>query len=201
VVITQSTHFANARRFIPVLAIAGFGFALTGLTLAVVASTRALGLESTIDLGVLGLIAASLLIAASGFLASALICEGRHRVVVALSASRIAGAQRMTIWQRIWGFWLWLLTRLGLRTQTFRTVHVADIPEALQAEKVYVAGEDGYAWSAAMLCPGAAAAGRCDAERAMNKTPGLLRDFPRRCVHFGAVLFHFRPGRRKRAAP
>jgi hypothetical protein len=44
-------------------------------------------------------------------------------------------------------------------------------------------------------------AGRCDAERAMNKTPGLLRDFPRRCVHFGAVLFHFRPGRRKRAAP
>jgi hypothetical protein len=44
-------------------------------------------------------------------------------------------------------------------------------------------------------------AGRCDAERAMNKTPGLLRDFPCRCVHFGAVLFHFRPSRRKRAAP
>jgi len=44
-------------------------------------------------------------------------------------------------------------------------------------------------------------AGRCDAERAMNKTPGLLRDFPCRCVHFGAVLFHFRLSRRKRAAP
>ncbi|WP_425988597.1 DUF6527 family protein [Afipia sp. DC4300-2b1] len=60
----------------------------------------------------------------------------------------------MTVWQTIWGFWLWLLTRLGLRRQTFRTLHVTDIPEALQAEKVYVAGEDGYAWSAAMLCPG-----------------------------------------------
>ena len=60
----------------------------------------------------------------------------------------------MTVWQTIWSFWLWLLARLGLRTQTFRTLRVTDIPAALQAEKVYVAGEDGYDWSAAMLCPG-----------------------------------------------
>jgi regulator of protease activity HflC (stomatin/prohibitin superfamily) len=96
--VTQSTHFANARRFIPVLAIAGFGFALTGLTLAVVASTRVLGLESTIDLGVLGLIGASLLIAASGFLASALICEGRHRVVVAQERESGASASGQNKW-------------------------------------------------------------------------------------------------------
>jgi regulator of protease activity HflC (stomatin/prohibitin superfamily) len=96
--VTQSTHFANARRFIPVLAIAGFGSTLTGLTLAVVASTRVLGLESTIDLGVLGLIGASLLIAASGFLASALICEGRHRVVVAQERESGASASSQNQW-------------------------------------------------------------------------------------------------------
>ena len=59
----------------------------------------------------------------------------------------------MTIWQNILGFWLWLLTWLGLRTPTFRAVHVADIPDRLAVEKLYVAGDDGYAWSAAMLCP------------------------------------------------
>jgi hypothetical protein len=36
---------------------------------------------------------------------------------------------------------------------------------------------------------------RRDAERATNKAPGLLRDFSRRCMHFGAVLFHFHLGR------
>lgn len=60
----------------------------------------------------------------------------------------------MTILLWIWSLWLRLLTRLGLRTPTFRAVHVRDIPEALQPEAVYIAGEDGYAWSAAMLCPG-----------------------------------------------
>ena len=59
----------------------------------------------------------------------------------------------MSIWQTIWGAWLWLLAWLGLRTPTFRTVHVEDIPDVFQREKLYVAGEDGYAWSAAMLCP------------------------------------------------
>jgi hypothetical protein len=57
------------------------------------------------------------------------------------------------IWQKIVEFWLWLLTQLGLRTPIFRVVHVTDIPNKLRTEKLYVAGEDGYAWSAAMLCP------------------------------------------------
>ena len=94
--VTQSTHFANAGRFIPILAIAGFGSAMTGLTLAVVASTGMLG--RTIDLGVLGLIGASLLIAASGFLASALICEGRHRVIVAQERESGASASSQNQW-------------------------------------------------------------------------------------------------------
>ena len=80
----------------------------------------------------------------------------------------------MTVWQAIWGFWLWLLTRLRLRTQTFRTLRVTDIPAALQTEKIYVAGEDGYDWSAAMLCPGG-----CGKVLEMNLLPGrasLLED-------------------------
>lgn len=59
----------------------------------------------------------------------------------------------MTLWHQIVELWLWLLTRLGLRTPTIRTEHVADIPDRLRTDRLYVAGEDGYAWSAAMLCP------------------------------------------------
>jgi Family of unknown function (DUF6527) len=59
----------------------------------------------------------------------------------------------MTVWQTIVQFWLWLLAWLGLRTPAFRVVHVTDIPDKPRSEKLYVAGEDGYAWSAAMLCP------------------------------------------------
>jgi len=59
----------------------------------------------------------------------------------------------MTLWDQIVGLWVRILTWLGLREPTFRTEHVADIPDKLQTERLYVAGEDGYAWSAAMLCP------------------------------------------------
>ncbi|UPT89181.1 DUF6527 family protein [Bradyrhizobium barranii subsp. apii] len=59
----------------------------------------------------------------------------------------------MTLWHQIVELWLCLLTRLGFRTPTFRTVRVVDIPDKLRTERLYVAGEDGYAWTAAMLCP------------------------------------------------
>lgn len=54
----------------------------------------------------------------------------------------------------LWSAVLWLLTRLGLVRPLYRAIHVDDVPDKLQPYKVYVAGEDGHAWSAAMLCPG-----------------------------------------------
>ena len=59
----------------------------------------------------------------------------------------------MTLWHQIVELWLWLLTWLGLRTPTYRAEHVIDVPDRHRAERLYVAGEDGYAWSATMLCP------------------------------------------------
>jgi regulator of protease activity HflC (stomatin/prohibitin superfamily) len=88
----QSTPFGSAHRFIVTLA--GFGCALTALILAFVV----LGRGSTADPGVLGLIGASLLIAASGFLASALICAGRHRIVVAQERESAGSASSQNQW-------------------------------------------------------------------------------------------------------
>jgi regulator of protease activity HflC (stomatin/prohibitin superfamily) len=90
----QPTSSGSTHRFTVTLATVGFGCALTALILAFVAATGALGLGSTVGPGVLGLIGASLLIAASGFLPSALICAGRHRLVVAQgreSAGSVSG--------------------------------------------------------------------------------------------------------------
>jgi regulator of protease activity HflC (stomatin/prohibitin superfamily) len=88
----QSTPFGSAHRFIVTLA--GFGCALTGLILACVV----LGRGSTADPGVLGLIGASLLIAASGFLASALICAGRHRIMLAQERESAGSASSQNQW-------------------------------------------------------------------------------------------------------
>lgn len=54
----------------------------------------------------------------------------------------------------LWAAVLWLLARLGLVRPLYRAVHVEDLPDRLKPHQVYVAGEDGFAWSAAMLCPG-----------------------------------------------
>ncbi|WP_410051900.1 DUF6527 family protein [Bradyrhizobium sp. SZCCHNRI2009] len=59
----------------------------------------------------------------------------------------------MTLWHQIVELWLWLLTWLGLRAPTYRAEHVSDVPDKYRAERLYVVGEDGYAWSATMLCP------------------------------------------------
>jgi len=54
----------------------------------------------------------------------------------------------------LWAAILWSLTRVGLVRPLYRAVHVDDLRDRLQPHKIYVAGEDGFAWSAAMLCPG-----------------------------------------------
>lgn len=77
----QSTSFESAHRFMVTLAVAGFACALTALVLAVAMAAGVLGLDAG-GRGILGLIGASLLIAASGLLASALISSGRHRIAV-----------------------------------------------------------------------------------------------------------------------
>lgn len=55
---------------------------------------------------------------------------------------------------RVWLFLLHLLERLGIWHATYRSQHVTDLPDKLKARIVYIVGEDGYDWSAAMLCPG-----------------------------------------------
>jgi len=60
----------------------------------------------------------------------------------------------MNILTSLWASILWLLSRLGLVRPLYRVVNVEDLPDRLKPHKVYVAGEDGFAWSAAMLCPG-----------------------------------------------
>lgn len=57
----------------------------------------------------------------------------------------------MTRWLR-WTWrvtWCWLLRR----PVPLRTVKVEELPDELEAKKVYVAGENGFEWFAAMLCP------------------------------------------------
>ena len=55
---------------------------------------------------------------------------------------------------RIRAFLLGLLERAGLRRTIYQSRHVADLPDQLKRRMVYLVGEDGYDWSAAMLCPG-----------------------------------------------
>lgn len=56
--------------------------------------------------------------------------------------------------ERIWFFLLNLLQRLGLWHPTYRGQHVTDLPDRLKPGLVYIVGDDGYDWSASMLCPG-----------------------------------------------
>jgi hypothetical protein len=55
---------------------------------------------------------------------------------------------------RLWLFLLGLLARFGIHAATYRSQHVTDLPDKLKPRIVYVVGENGYDWSAAMLCPG-----------------------------------------------
>lgn len=71
----------------------------------------------------------------------------------------------MTRWMR-WTWrvaWCWLLGRPA----PLKTVKVAELPDELEAKKVYVAGENGFEWFAAMLCPCG-----CGATLHMSLIPG-----------------------------
>jgi hypothetical protein len=50
------------------------------------------------------------------------------------------------LWQR---FWRWI--RPG--AAPFTTVLVGDLPDDLRARTIYLVGEDGHLWCAAILCP------------------------------------------------
>jgi len=53
--------------------------------------------------------------------------------------------------------WLWLRAWLdvhGFWPIIYRAEHVTDLPDKLKRDRLYIVGEDGYDWSAAMLCPG-----------------------------------------------
>jgi hypothetical protein len=53
-------------------------------------------------------------------------------------------------WHRLLGW----LDRKNLWSTPYRAEHVADLPDRPRRDVVYIVGEDGYDWTAAMLCPG-----------------------------------------------
>lgn len=52
--------------------------------------------------------------------------------------------------KRLWG---WLKSVFGRKPRPYRTVDAADIPETLSPREIYLVGENGFLWNAAMLCP------------------------------------------------
>lgn len=49
--------------------------------------------------------------------------------------------------------WVWLRRLVVGRPSRYRTVVIEDTPERFQPGHVYLVGEKGYFWCAAMLCP------------------------------------------------
>lgn len=49
--------------------------------------------------------------------------------------------------------WAWLLRRLRPRSAPFATASVEDLPDDLRPRTIYLAGEGGHRWCAALLCP------------------------------------------------
>jgi hypothetical protein len=47
----------------------------------------------------------------------------------------------------------WIEKRWPPRRQPYRYEQVEEFPDSLKAHRLYVAGEMGYLWAAAMLCP------------------------------------------------
>ena len=52
-----------------------------------------------------------------------------------------------------WQLRAWL-DAYGIWPIIYREQHVADLPDTLRRDKLYVVGEDGHDWTAAMTCPG-----------------------------------------------
>lgn len=51
-----------------------------------------------------------------------------------------------SIWQKVVNWW-------HPKHQLLKTVHVEELPDQLTANAVYIAGQDGNLWYAAMVCP------------------------------------------------
>lgn len=47
----------------------------------------------------------------------------------------------------------WWAQRKRCKLKPYRYQHVEEFPDVMEARRLYVAGENGYFWAAAMLCP------------------------------------------------
>jgi hypothetical protein len=56
----------------------------------------------------------------------------------------------MSVWRR---FIVWIWSCFSVRGRTWKSVRVDDLPDRLQKHRIYLIGEDGQVWQAAMLCP------------------------------------------------
>ena len=63
----------------------------------------------------------------------------------------------VSFWRRSWRAVSyparWLGQRRLRKSRTYRYQRVDEFPDYLEAFKLYLAGENGYLWAAAMLCP------------------------------------------------
>ncbi len=58
------------------------------------------------------------------------------------------------MWHELYGRLQAWLDRTRIWRLTYRGIRVTDVPDRLKTGKIYLVGDDGYVWSAAMLCPG-----------------------------------------------
>src|SRR5262249_39992477 len=74
----------------------------------------------------------------------------RHPLTAGYARTEREGAPGMTWLRRLWRTaWRWVWRQ----PLPLRTVWVDDLPDILEAKRVYIVGEGGHLWFAALLCP------------------------------------------------
>lgn len=67
---------------------------------------------------------------------------------------------------KLWRVWLIIKNRLWGTPVPFKTIYLDELPDELESDAIYLIGENGFLWSAALLCPC-----RCGAVIQLNLLP------------------------------
>ena len=59
----------------------------------------------------------------------------------------------MNVFLALWSLWSWLRRLFTKTPAPYRAVVAEDVPEQFRTRNVYLIGENGHFWCAAMLCP------------------------------------------------
>jgi hypothetical protein len=49
--------------------------------------------------------------------------------------------------------WVWILNKFGLRKRHYHMICVADLPDKILKNKLYIVGSEEYPWCLAFICP------------------------------------------------